>query len=105
MKTLTLSITLLSVLAACATPDVVQERQLGDSALTCTQIAAAIQEAQDFKDDARDEKGMTGTNVAAGLLFWPALLVTYGNVEEAVDAADDRQDYLLKLADGKGCQI
>ena len=105
MKTLTLSVTLLSVLAACAAPDVVQKRQVGDGALSCTQIADAIQEAQEFKDDARDEKGVTGTNVAAGLLFWPALLVTYNNVQEAVEAADDRQDYLLKLADGKGCKI
>jgi len=105
MKIKVASITLLALLAACATPEVVSERQAGDSSLTCSQISAEIQEAEKFKKDARDEKGVTGTNVAAGLLFWPALLVTYSNAEEAIEAADDRQDYLLELADSKGCRL
>ena len=105
MKIKVASITLLALLAACATPEVVSERQAGDSSLTCSQISAEIQEAEEFKNDARDEKGVTGTNVAAGLLFWPALLVTYSNAEEAIEAADDRQDYLLELADSKGCRL
>ena len=48
---------------------------------------------------------MTGTNVAAGLLFWPALLVTYSNVGEAIDAAKDRKERLVRLADKKNCDI
>lgn len=105
MKTKVTLIAAMALLAACATPEVVSERQAGDSSLTCSQISAEIQEAEKFKNDARDEKGVTGTNVAAGLLFWPALLVTYSNAEEAIEAADDRQDYLLELADSKGCRL
>ena len=105
MKIIVTSIALLTLLAACATPEVVSERQVGDSSLTCSQISAKIQEAEEFKNDARDEKGVTGTNVAAGLLFWPALLVTYSNAEEAIEAANDREDYLLELADSKGCRF
>lgn len=92
-------------LSACAAPEVVSERQTGDASLTCKQLAAEIREAEKFADKARDEKGVTGTNVAAGLLFWPALLVTYSNAEEAIRAAEDRRDYLYDLADDKGCKI
>ena len=91
-------------LSACSTPKVISERQAGDTALSCSQLTAEIKVAEDFKDDARDKKGMTGTNVAAGLLFWPALLVTYNNVGEAVDAAEDRIDNLLDLGREKGCK-
>ena len=93
------------LVAACANPEVVSERQAGDTSLSCEQISAEIEEASKFAERARDEKGVTGTNVAAGLLFWPALLVTYSNAEEAIDAAEDREDRLYQLADQKGCRI
>jgi hypothetical protein len=105
MKKTISTVILLLALSACATPEVITERQVGDSGLNCSQIAAEIQEAETFKKDARSEKGVTGTNIAAGLLFWPALLVTYSNSEEAIQAAGDRQDYLQNLADSKGCRI
>ena len=92
-------------LGACATPEVVSERQGGDASLNCKQLAREVSEAEKFAERARYEKGVTGTNVAAGLLFWPALQVTYSNAEEAIRAADDRRDYLYDLADSKGCRI
>lgn len=92
-------------LAACATPEVVSERQTGDANLTCQQLASEIRSAEAFAEKARREKGVTGTNVAAGLLFWPALLVTYSNAEEAINAADDRKQYLYDLADQKRCKL
>jgi hypothetical protein len=91
-------------LSACSAPKVISERQAGDTALSCSQLTEEIKIAEDFKDDARDEKGMTGTNVAAGLFFWPALLVTYNNVGEAIDAAEDRIDNLLDIGRKKGCR-
>ena len=51
------------------------------------------------------EKGVTGTNVAAAIFFWPAMFVTYGNANDAIDAAKDRKDYLIRLADKKGCNL
>ena len=98
-------LSLASLLASCASPEVVSERKTGDTQLTCSQLDQQIHEAEDFKEKARSEKGVTGTNVAAGLLFWPALLVTYSNSEEAIEAADDRQEYLYELADQKNCRI
>lgn len=99
------SLSCMPLITACATPEVVSERQAGDASLSCDQISAEIEEANKFAERARDEKGVTGTNVAAGLLFWPALLVTYSNAEEAIDAAEDRKDRLYELADQKRCRI
>jgi hypothetical protein len=92
-----------AVLSACATPEVVQVDQVGDSALTCEQLQAAIADANRFEQQARQERGVTGTNVAAAILFWPALAGTYVNTEEAIDAAQARRDRLTAIYRQKGC--
>lgn len=91
------------ILSACATPEVVTVQRAGDTALSCEQLRTEIRETERFEESARREKGVTGTNVAAGLFFWPALLVTYSNVDEAVNAARDRRNLLLDVGQQKGC--
>lgn len=95
----------LGLVSACATPDVVSIHKSGDEGLSCPQLKEQFAEAQDFERRARKEKGVTGTNVAAALFFWPALFATYSNVDEAVDAARDRQEQLRAIAARKGCAI
>ena len=91
------------VLGGCATPTVVATRQASDTDLDCRQLRMAYDEAQKFERDARDERGVTGKNVAATLLFWPALVGTYMNTEDAIKAARERQDHLYKLMQTKRC--
>ena len=93
------------LVSACATLKVVSIQEVGDGNLSCEQIRQEFVEAQEFEKKARREKGATGTNVAAGLFFWPALLATYSNIDEAVNAARDRQDHLKKIAEKKNCTI
>ena len=93
----------LFMLGACATPEVVNTRQVGDERLSCAELKQAIFEAEDFKNAARKEKGVTSKNVAAYLVFWPALLVNYSNAEEAEQAANDRIRNLTRIADAKRC--
>lgn len=93
------------LVSACATPDVVSIQKIGDEDLSCGQIKEQFSEAQNFEKEAREEKGATGTNVAAAIFFWPALFATYSNIEEAVEAARDRQEHLKKIAAKKGCSI
>jgi hypothetical protein len=93
----------LLLLGACATPEVVQTRQVGDDRLSCAELKQAIFEAEDFQRAARKEKGATGTNVAAYVFFWPALLVNYSNADEAEQAASDRVRNLTRIADAKRC--
>lgn len=93
------------LLVGCATPTVMQTRKVGDAQMTCDQIKQEVAEAERFDKEARKDRTVTGTNVAAAILFWPALLGTYANTEEAINAAKERRENMLKLADSKGCAL
>lgn len=99
------SLLTVALLGACASPAVVQTKQANDSEMSCPQLKTAYAEALEFETKARKERGVTGTNVAAAILFWPAMIGTYKNTEEAIDAAKERQRHLEKIAAGKKCQI
>jgi hypothetical protein len=43
--------------------------KMGDTALDCNHIRAKIQEAEQFRKAAENNKGVTGTDTAAVLLF------------------------------------
>lgn len=101
-KTAIISI-IAAALSGCATPHVVDEAKVSDKDLSCASLQSEIDEAKRFEKEARDEKGITGTNVVAGLLFWPAIVGTYSNANEAIEAAKDRQEHLLKIFNEKGC--
>lgn len=89
--------------SGCATPHVVETANSSDYDLSCISLQAEMDEAKRFEQQARDEKGFTGTNVVAGLLFWPAIIGTYANANEAIEAAQNRQQHLLKIFKEKGC--
>ncbi len=88
----------------CATPHVVDVNQLNDKNLSCNEIRMQIKEAKRFEKEARSERTVNGKNVAAAILFWPALLGTYANTEEAIKAAKEREQNLMALYDKKKCQ-
>jgi hypothetical protein len=90
-------------LFGCATPQVVEKKQLNDVHLSCSGIEVQIAEAESFEKEARGEKGVTGTNVAAAIFFWPAMFATYSNANEAIEAAVDRKEHLQTLYAEKGC--
>ncbi|MPW64773.1 hypothetical protein CPI40_07345 [Moraxella catarrhalis] len=92
------------LLQACATPHVVQTKKITDNELTCSQIKSEIAEAEEFEKKARAERKVTGKNVAAALFFLPALIGTYSNTEEAINAAKERQALLTDLYSKKNCQ-
>jgi hypothetical protein len=79
------------LLAACATPTVVEVKQTGDAGLSCSQIKDELEVADKYLKAAKKDRTVTGTNVAAAILFWPALLGTYVNTEEAINAAKERE--------------
>jgi hypothetical protein len=93
-----------ALVTACATPAVVTVQQPGDRSLSCSELVEQIRAAERFEEDARDERGVTGENVAAAVLFWPGLLATYANTEDAIDAARDRREHLMDIYDDKQCE-
>lgn len=92
-------------LTACATPEVIDAKQMGDDKLSCTQLAGEIQEANEFERKAHREKGIAGTNVAAAVIFWPAIIGTYSNANDAIKAAKERKEHLVALSTKKGCSM
>lgn len=102
---LAIAVILSLLLCACASPQVVEARKTGDETLNCDQLRDEILDAEKFEAAARKERTVTGTNVAATLLFWPALIGTYANTEEAINAAATRKTNLLKLADKNRCDL
>lgn len=89
--------------SGCASPTVVESKQSNDRMMSCAALKTAYTEARDFETKARKERGVTGTNVAAALLFLPGLLGTYVNTEEAINAAKERQKHLETIAAEKKC--
>ena len=100
-----IALLIVTALAGCATPTVVETRKTGDSSLSCEQIKTEVSEAERFEREARKERTVTGTNVAAAILFWPALLGTYSNTEQAINAARERKENLFKLAQNINCKL
>lgn len=91
--------------SACASPTVVQSVKVGDTGLTCPQLQNEYQDAERFKAEADKEKGVTGGNIARAILFWPAILGSFSNANEAIAAADSRRVHIANLLNQRGCQI
>ena len=92
------------LLAGCSKPTVVEVLMPGDEELNCGQLKNAYAEAERFKEEAKGEKGVTGGNTARALLFWPAIVGTYMNSNEAIQAADSRKVHLMNIMRDKACR-
>lgn len=93
------------LLCACATPTVVQAVKPGDNGLSCAQLQNEFADAERFRAEADAEKSVTGGNVVRALFFWPAILGTAANANEAIAAADTRKVHLANQMNQKNCAI
>jgi hypothetical protein len=92
-------------LIGCATPTVTQVIKPGDTGLTCSQMQNEYSDAQRYKKEADAEKAVTGGNVVRALLFWPAIIGTSMNANEAISAADNRMIHLVNMMSQKSCEM
>ena len=92
-------------LGACASPTVVQSVTPGDNALNCGQLQNEYADAEKLRAEADKEKSVTGGNVLRAIFFWPAILGTASNANEAIAAADSRKIYLANLMNQKNCAV
>jgi hypothetical protein len=100
-----IAITLACLMSACATPTVVQPVKPGDTGLSCAQLQNEFADAERYRQEADKEKSITGGNVVRALFFWPAILGTASNANEAIAAADNRKVYLANQMNSKNCAI
>ena len=94
----------LILLGSCAKPTVVTVVMPGDEGLSCSQLKNEVAETQRFKREAEDVKGGTGGNITRGLLFWPAIIGSYQNANEAIAAANNRKVHLFNIMRKKDCK-
>ncbi len=92
-------------LSACVSPEVVTKTSVDDNSLTCEQIAIQMQQLEEIRAEAEKGKTASGKNVAAAILFWPAIIGNYQNAEQALEAANERHEVLVNLVAKKRCDL
>ena len=104
MKKTIITLSILFILTACATPTVVNIIGPNDNNLSCEELSKEIEIANKYADEAQEAKKMSSPhNVGAILFFLPGAGVTMKNVEEAVIAAKERALHLNRIKEKKGC--
>ena len=104
MKKIIVTILLFLILTACATPTVVNIIGPNDNKLSCEELSDEIAKANEYANEAQKAKKMSSPhNIGAILFFLPGAGVTMKNVEEAVNAAQQRALHLNKIKEKKGC--
>lgn len=93
------------ILAACVSPEVVQTNTVKDENLTCTEIAVQLSQLEEIRAEAAKGQTASGQNVAAAILFWPAIIGNYQNAKQALEAAEKRNNVLVALAKKKRCKF
>ena len=66
-------------------------------------IAAEIAEINGVLRSIDDKTGLSGRNVAMGILFWPGIIVNQMNAGDAREAANDRLVVLSDLKSNLSC--
>ena len=94
----------LILLNSCAKPTVVNVALPKDNELNCEKLEDALADAQEFRNKAYRATGATVDNQLRGLLFWPALMMTYANAQEAIIAASERSVHLINIMQKKNCK-
>jgi len=100
---LAFGVVLMVGLSACATPEIVATKQIGDKKMNCQQIEKELEQIKKIKTEADADRGVSGKNVAAAILFWPAIIGNQMNTSKAIEAANKRESYLVELYDAKNC--
>jgi hypothetical protein len=103
-KTMIATVTMLAFVCGCATSPKVQTVQVGDNMLTKDQIACELSKLDETQQNIESKKGVTGTNVAALLFFWPALAYTYIDASDATKLVETRRAHLTSLYNQKTAQ-
>lgn len=91
------------LILSCAKPTVTNVMKPGDNELNCGQLKNEYSEAIRFINEAKNVKGTTGGNVTRALLFWPAIIGSYQNANEAIAAGNSRKVHLMNLMEKKEC--
>ena len=90
-------------LSGCVSPEVVSKRSLSDDRMSCSDIRNELAQLDTIRAEAEKGKTVSGANVAAAVLFWPAVIGNVSNANQAIEAANVREAELVRLARQRNC--
>jgi len=94
-------VTLITV--GCATSNKVDIIQRGDNKLSCAQLDNEFKKLEKSEEEIDSKKGVTGTNVAAAILWVPGLAYTYYDAGEATRLIAERKAHLTTIHNDNDC--
>jgi hypothetical protein len=103
-KALLIVLALIPFVSGCATSKKVQAVQIGDNNLTKQELVAELAKLDNAQKEIESKKGVTGTNVASALFWWPGLAYTYYDASEANRLIEQRRAHLTSLYNQKVAQ-
>lgn len=95
----------MTIVSGCVSPDVVATTSISDEALTCAEIKTQFEQLDEIRAEAKKGKTVSGENVAAAIFFWPAVIGNSMNANQALEAANKRNDVLVAMAKKKRCRF
>lgn len=104
-KTIFVLIFTTTFVSGCVSPEVVTTTSMSDGTLTCAEIKTQFGQLDEIRAESKKGKTVSGANVAAAILFWPAVIGNNMNANEAVEAANKRNEVLVVLAKKKRCKF
>ena len=104
-RTVTALLFATAFVSGCVSPEVVTTTSVSDGTLTCGEIKTQLGQLDDIRAEAKKGKTVSGENVAAAIIFWPAVIGNSMNANQALEAANKRNDVLVALAQKKRCKF
>lgn len=80
--------------SGCVSPEVVTTRSVEDSSLSCEEIQAQLVQLEEIKVEAEKGRTASGENIAAAILFWPAVIGNATNANFIVQQSGRKSLYL-----------
>ena len=85
------------LLASCVSNQTLRTVEPRDYDMNCDQLKYELTGLGAKFDDAEDDSGLTGKNVALGIFFWPGIIVNERQAGRNEDSINDRVIHLNTL--------
>ena len=91
----------LFMLSACVSDNQLQVTQYDDEQKNCNQLKYELSGLGVKFQDAKDDSGLTGKNVALGIFFWPGIIVNERQAKANSKSVNDRISHLNRIYSNK----
>ena len=91
----------LFIFSACVSDQQVIVAQYDDESKNCEQLKFELMNLGAKFEDAKDDSGLTGKNVALGIFFWPGIIVNENQAKKNASSVNDRIAHLNRIYSSK----